>query len=112
VLCICSRKMDTPARFGGDEFALVLPETGQIPANSVARRICDHLANDGKLPELSVSVGVAIYPNDGEKLDVLLGSADAALYAMKLKTRCSRDSSIQKKSAQLRHRTAAASKTG
>ena len=54
VLCICSRDIDTSARFGGDEFALVLPETTQAPAVSVARRICDQLANDGKEPRLSV----------------------------------------------------------
>jgi diguanylate cyclase (GGDEF)-like protein/PAS domain S-box-containing protein len=112
VLCICSRKMDTPARFGGDEFALVLPETGQASANSVAQRICDRLANDGKVPKVSVSVGVAIYPNDGEKLDLLLGAADAALYSMKLRKRSGRDSNTQRKTAQPRHRTAAASKTG
>jgi len=82
-LCICSRKIDTPARFGGDEFALVLPETGQVQANLVARRICHSLANDGREPKLSVSVGVAIYPKDGDKVDSLLGAADAALYAMK-----------------------------
>jgi diguanylate cyclase (GGDEF)-like protein/PAS domain S-box-containing protein len=83
VLCICSRKVDTPARFGGDEFALVLPETGPAPANLVAQRICDSLANDGREPKLSVSIGVAIYPQDGENVDSLLGAADAALYAMK-----------------------------
>jgi len=83
VLCICSRKVDTPARFGGDEFALVLPETGQASANLVAQRICDSLANDGREPKLSVSIGVAIYPQDGENVDSLLGAADAALYAMK-----------------------------
>jgi diguanylate cyclase (GGDEF)-like protein/PAS domain S-box-containing protein len=87
VLCICSRKIDTPARFGGDEFALVLPETGAIPATLVARRICESLANDGKEPRLSVSVGVATYPGDGGKIDSLLGAADAALYAMKASTR-------------------------
>jgi len=86
VLCICSRKVDTPARFGGDEFALVLPETGQAPANLVAERICDSLANDGREPKLSVSIGVAIYPQDGQNVDSLLGAADAALYAMKTRT--------------------------
>jgi diguanylate cyclase (GGDEF)-like protein/PAS domain S-box-containing protein len=87
VLCICSRKIDTPARFGGDEFALVLPETGKTQADLVALRICDTLANDGGKPRLSVSIGVATYPKDGEKVDLLFGAADAALYATKARTR-------------------------
>jgi diguanylate cyclase (GGDEF)-like protein/PAS domain S-box-containing protein len=106
VLCICSRKVDTAARFGGDEFALVLPETGRMPANLVARRICDSLANDGRQPKLSVSVGVAIYPDDGANVDSLLGAADAALYAMKTRTRGA-DASTQTRSVEL-HRTAMA----
>jgi diguanylate cyclase (GGDEF)-like protein/PAS domain S-box-containing protein len=106
VLCICSRKIDTPARFGGDEFALVLPETGKVPASLVARRICESLANDGKKPKLSVSIGVATYPVDGGKLDSLLGAADAALYAMKESTR-SPAASNEKKSAKLRHKVVA-----
>lgn len=87
VLCICSRNIDTPARFGGDEFALVLPETGREAASLVAKRVCESLGGDGKEPTLSVSIGVAIYPKDGEKLDLLLGAADAALYSMKARTR-------------------------
>jgi diguanylate cyclase (GGDEF)-like protein/PAS domain S-box-containing protein len=110
VLCICSRKIDTPARFGGDEFALVLPETGQVQANLVARRICDSLANDGREPKLSVSIGVAIHPKDGEKVDFLLGAADAALYLTKTETR-SPNASTQRESAELRHRAAAGTKT-
>jgi diguanylate cyclase (GGDEF)-like protein/PAS domain S-box-containing protein len=104
-LCVCSRKIDTPARFGGDEFALVLPETGQVQADLVARRICRSLANDGREPKLSVSVGVAIYPKDGEKVDSLLGAADAALYAMKARKR-SPDASTKGKIAELRHKAA------
>jgi diguanylate cyclase (GGDEF)-like protein/PAS domain S-box-containing protein len=107
VLCICSREMDTPARFGGDEFALVLPETGQLPASSVARRICDSLAKDGKEPKLSVSIGVATYPKDGAKVDSLLGAADAALYAMKANTRG--PASAHRKTVKLRHISATAS---
>lgn len=83
VLCLCSREIDTSARFGGDEFALVLPETARESAASVARRICDRLANDGREPKLSVSIGIAIYPQNGQTIDALLGAADAALYAIK-----------------------------
>jgi PAS domain S-box-containing protein len=46
VLSSCCRDIDTSSRFGGDEFALVLPETSAKAANGVARRICDSLAND------------------------------------------------------------------
>lgn len=82
-LCIGCRDMDTAARFGGDEFALVLPETDRESANLVAGRIRESFANDGRKPKLSVSVGVALYPMDGEKLDSLMSAADMALYSMK-----------------------------
>jgi diguanylate cyclase (GGDEF)-like protein/PAS domain S-box-containing protein len=84
VLCLCSRNLDTPARFGGDEFALVMPETGKVQANLVALRVCENLANDGREPKLSVSIGVAIYPKDGEKAEALLKAADVALYSVKV----------------------------
>jgi diguanylate cyclase (GGDEF)-like protein/PAS domain S-box-containing protein len=82
-LCICCRDIDTPARFGGDEFALVLPESGAESANLVAQRICESCANDGREPKLSVSVGFAIYPKDADGIDSLLSAADAAMYSMK-----------------------------
>jgi diguanylate cyclase (GGDEF)-like protein/PAS domain S-box-containing protein len=82
-LCLGCREIDTAARFGGDEFALVLPETGAEPAALVAQRICSTLASDGRVPKLSVSVGVAIYPHDGESIESLLSAADAELYSMK-----------------------------
>jgi len=84
-LCVGCRDMDTAARFGGDEFALVLPETGVESADLVAQRICNTLASDGGEPRLSVSVGAAIYPRDGHTIEALLSSADVALYAMKAK---------------------------
>ena len=83
VLCSSCRDIDTPARFGGDEFALVLPETNTEAANLVAQRISESVANDDKGPKLSVSVGIAVYPEDGETIESLLSQADAALYSMK-----------------------------
>jgi diguanylate cyclase (GGDEF)-like protein/PAS domain S-box-containing protein len=83
VLSFCCRDIDTAARFGGDEFALVLPETNAEAANLVARRICESVANDGKGPKLSLSVGAAIYPQGGDSIESLLREADSALYTMK-----------------------------
>jgi diguanylate cyclase (GGDEF)-like protein len=84
VLSFC-RDIDTAARYGGDEFAVVLPETGTEAANQVAQRICDSIANDGMEPVLSVSIGVAVYPHDGERIESLLRAADVAMYSMKAK---------------------------
>src|SRR4029077_17908788 len=83
VLCSCCRDTDTAARFGGDEFALVLPETNAAAARMVADRICKSIANDGKGPKLSVSAGIAVYPQNGESIERLLRQADSALYSMK-----------------------------
>jgi len=83
ILRDCCRSIDTAARHGGDEFALVLPETGRAAATLVARRVCDLLARDAEQPVLSVSVGIASHPKDAETIGTLLYAADRALYAMK-----------------------------
>lgn len=82
-LCSCCRDIDTPARFGGDEFAVVLPETNADAAKLVAQRICERIANDRNGPGISVSAGIAVYPQDGESIERLLSQADVALYSMK-----------------------------
>jgi len=83
VLRVNSRTIDTAARYGGDEFALILPETDMNAAQDVARRICDRIARDGELPPISASVGVASFERDGETLEALVGAADQALYKIK-----------------------------
>jgi diguanylate cyclase (GGDEF)-like protein/PAS domain S-box-containing protein len=83
ILRSCCRSIDTAARQGGDEFALVLPETGVADAGLVGERICELLRKDVEEPMLSVSVGVAAYPRDAESVGPLLYAADAALYERK-----------------------------
>jgi len=83
VLRLNSRSIDTAARYGGDEFALILPETGMKTAEEVARRICDSVARDGELPPIAASVGVAAYAQAGKTLEALMGAADQALYKAK-----------------------------
>jgi diguanylate cyclase (GGDEF)-like protein/PAS domain S-box-containing protein len=83
VLRLCCRSLDTAARYGGDEFAVVLPETGTDAGTLVARRICELCENDGEEPKLTVSAGVASYPEDGESIGPLLFAADKSLYSAK-----------------------------
>src|SRR3984957_19625679 len=83
VLSFCCRNIDTASRFGGDEFALVLPETNTEEANLVGRRSSQSVAHDCKGPTLSICVGAGVYPHDGEKIESLLSAADAAMYSMK-----------------------------
>ena len=78
-----SRAIDTPARYGGDEFALVVPEAGKDIATRVVTRIRERLASETEAPSLSVSAGVAAFPEDGDTPEKLLGAADRALYIMK-----------------------------
>lgn len=85
ILRDCCRSIDTAARHGGDEFALVLPETGAAAATLLARRICELLEREDEEPVLSVSIGIASYPKDADTIGTLLYAADKALYAMKHK---------------------------
>jgi diguanylate cyclase (GGDEF)-like protein len=82
-----SREIDTPARFGGDEFVLVLPEADTEAARQIGRRIATRLREDGELPTLSVSMGEAIWPQDGVTIEALLRTADHRLYEMKRRSR-------------------------
>lgn len=83
MLRLYSREMDTAARYGGDEFVLILPETDLEAARMVAQRISKKLAEDGEEPKVSVSIGAAICPNDGETIHEILGAADRDLYREK-----------------------------
>lgn len=74
------RAIDTPTRFGGDEFAIVLPETPEAGGYIVLRRISEKLAAAEVEPVIAVSGGVAVFPRDGSSPTQLLRAADRVLY--------------------------------
>ena len=79
------RTIDTAARYGGDEFALVLPESEQEEADRVAERIHAVMAQDKEQPPLSASIGISVYRGEGERIERLISEADEHLYAEKAK---------------------------
>jgi diguanylate cyclase (GGDEF)-like protein len=83
ILRVYCRNIDTAARYGGDEFALVLPETAEEEARQVALRICERVREDAEDPPISVSIGTATYPRSGGTIELMLHAADRAMYEMK-----------------------------
>lgn len=85
----CARETDVVARFGGDEFSLILPDTGRDGAVSVAvrvrERVAEHffLATDGLTVRLTASVGIATLPDVAGSAEELIRAADRAMYKVK-----------------------------
>lgn len=81
------RHEDTAYRYGGDEFAMLLPETSKEGALEVADRLRETFATENNLQDkrikLSLSIGIACYPDDGSTQKTLIGAADSRMYQSK-----------------------------
>lgn len=82
------RDSDAVGRHGGDEFLVLLPEVARIQdvaliAHKIIADVAETHAVDGQVLQVSVSVGIAVYPSDGHDAHTLIGLADAAMYAAK-----------------------------
>ncbi len=89
VLADTRRANDVVARYGGEEFAVILVDTAKFTAAKVAERVRDRVSGHDfseaapRAGKLSVSIGVATFPDDGADAEALVRAADTALYAAK-----------------------------
>ncbi|MFH1857782.1 MAG: sensor domain-containing diguanylate cyclase [Candidatus Omnitrophota bacterium] len=82
------REIDLVGRYGGEEFSIVLPDTGMSEAIQVADRIRNAVAQKtftayDEVTRVTISIGVGTYPDDGEEAVALIEAADSALYHAK-----------------------------
>ena len=81
------REEDTVSRVGGDEFILVLPDTNADGAARVARKVLEVITQPNRIEQhdlaITPSIGIAMYPDDGEHFDALSRCADVAMYRAK-----------------------------
>ncbi|HET7676926.1 MAG TPA: sensor domain-containing diguanylate cyclase [Candidatus Limnocylindrales bacterium] len=88
-LRLAVRTNDIVARYGGDEFVVLMPDTAERAARMVAERIVSgvrdrvHVVGDGSEVRLSASAGLAIHPEDGRTPSALLRAADTSMYSVK-----------------------------
>jgi GGDEF domain-containing protein len=82
-------KTDYPARYGGDEFCVICPQTDEASAAELAERITELIAGHTFLQEeginarLGLSYGIAVYPRDAQSKDMLIRIADERMYSSK-----------------------------
>ncbi|MFZ6735759.1 sensor domain-containing protein [Undibacterium sp. Ji42W] len=83
----CIRQVDTASRLGGDEFVLLLHEADAEGAEICARRVLEELSApfslDGMNFTVTASIGIALYPADGQSMADLIKNADSAMYHVK-----------------------------
>ncbi|WP_100334227.1 sensor domain-containing protein [Bacillus alkalisoli] len=83
----CIREEDLVARIGGDEFIVVFEETNKDEIEEIAKRILENVSNPYMIHEneakISLSIGVSMYPDDGQTKQTLIENADKAMYFAK-----------------------------
>jgi diguanylate cyclase (GGDEF)-like protein len=87
IIKVTARSIDTVAKYGGDEFLIILPQTPKEGALVLAERIRSAVVTQAfpevRCGEISCSIGAATYPEDGKSIGTLLESADGALFSAK-----------------------------